>query len=797
MASDEDHALDPIPLVVDNGSGKYECHAEGLHFLRSCSMPLAVIVVAGRYRTGKSFLLNRGILQLPVDRGFTTGSTVNACTKGLWAYPKIVRLSGTSTQALILDSEGTGSSEGTPAHDAKLISIALALASVFVFNSVGALDEACFSEVGVIAHAAQMLQRQSHDVWQTPDLVWVLRDFSLLLQNPEGVTISPNAYLEQCLSEKGKGEARELLRTYFEKRSLFTLVRPVADEENLRRLNSLNNEALRPEFVQELTKFHMHLCTEARVKTLGGHAATGSVLAHLCLGAIQAVNDGSCPCVSDSLTFLLELDLGTALKAVAIEVRREAQNYSRRLPCPPDSIKLRRPSLPDSLVGNSVWSERFFLEVENMCENEEDALAIQNTAEQARWVRDFIESAKKSRNPLCAFECFMRTAHETVGVRCAHDSCLLMYETCVECERRCSANLIGEMEAIQASEAAQCELTQKYAEENDEIRVELNASLMTVVSPPADLSEMLEAERKNSDGLLYELGNSQSELEKTKRLCESISCDLAVVLEERDKRRLESAESGDRTTNNCTQEITELKSSNAALCESLKIQEETEKLRFTEMQQDMMQILEDAKGKFAGRHETDMARVASEEMEVSTLKCREKMLSSEEKKEREAAQELRTQLARAEKEHSGAILQLKRRHTEQYAEKSATMRENHEHSLLELQKAREKVVESERTRVRLEIESQVNKRACESHKDDLKHLAKTRRCAEDLRERLVDREASARTSSTLLEESRRQILELEDVHHKTEAAHGAEIRKKEYKVAMLEFQLQALAGGAK
>lgn len=42
--------------------------------------------MAGMYRTGKSYLLNRVIL----DRsdGFGVGSTVNACTKGLWVWAK-------------------------------------------------------------------------------------------------------------------------------------------------------------------------------------------------------------------------------------------------------------------------------------------------------------------------------------------------------------------------------------------------------------------------------------------------------------------------------------------------------------------------------------------------------------------------------------------------------------------------------------------------------------------------------------------------------------------------------------
>jgi len=43
-----------------------------------------VITVAGLYRTGKSYLLNRMLLNK--QSGFGVGPTINACTKGLWVW---------------------------------------------------------------------------------------------------------------------------------------------------------------------------------------------------------------------------------------------------------------------------------------------------------------------------------------------------------------------------------------------------------------------------------------------------------------------------------------------------------------------------------------------------------------------------------------------------------------------------------------------------------------------------------------------------------------------------------------
>jgi len=49
--------------------------------LSSVKEKIGVIAVAGKYRTGKSFLLNRIILNKTDESGFGVGPTINPCTK--------------------------------------------------------------------------------------------------------------------------------------------------------------------------------------------------------------------------------------------------------------------------------------------------------------------------------------------------------------------------------------------------------------------------------------------------------------------------------------------------------------------------------------------------------------------------------------------------------------------------------------------------------------------------------------------------------------------------------------------
>ncbi len=59
----------------------FQISAEAAELLSSIKERIGVIAVAGKYRTGKSFLLNRIILNKTEDKGFGVGPTINPCTK--------------------------------------------------------------------------------------------------------------------------------------------------------------------------------------------------------------------------------------------------------------------------------------------------------------------------------------------------------------------------------------------------------------------------------------------------------------------------------------------------------------------------------------------------------------------------------------------------------------------------------------------------------------------------------------------------------------------------------------------
>lgn len=65
---------------------------EAIEFLKTLKGPMGIVAVAGMYRTGKSYLLNRMILNR--QSGFGVGPTINPCTKVRYRSLTVFRDSG-------------------------------------------------------------------------------------------------------------------------------------------------------------------------------------------------------------------------------------------------------------------------------------------------------------------------------------------------------------------------------------------------------------------------------------------------------------------------------------------------------------------------------------------------------------------------------------------------------------------------------------------------------------------------------------------------------------------------------
>lgn len=159
--------------------------------MRAIEGPIGVIAVAGMYRTGKSYLLNRMLLNR--SGGFGVGPTINPCTKGMWVWGTPIQGTtpeGEPINVLVMDSEGLGALDEDSNHDVRIFSLAILLSSYFVYNSVGSIDENALQNLSLVINLTTHIHLKAQGGTQEdvdpeeysqyfPSFMWVVRDFAL------------------------------------------------------------------------------------------------------------------------------------------------------------------------------------------------------------------------------------------------------------------------------------------------------------------------------------------------------------------------------------------------------------------------------------------------------------------------------------------------------------------------------------------------------------------------------------------------------------------------------------------
>ena len=318
---------EPISLIeFCTKENKYKVNPEALELIQSIPAPLGIVAVAGMYRTGKSYLLNRMLLNR--SSGFGVGPTVNACTKGLWIWGKPVmgqNAEGEPVNVLLIDSEGIGALDESHNHDNKVFALTILISSMFIYNSMGSIDENAVQNLSLVVNLTKNIQIKSNQKMNStddvdsedyaqyfPSFFWVVRDFTLQLVDQKGESISSKEYLEKALAlQKGfsdsvesKNRIRRLLTTFFKERDCITLVRPLTNEENLQNLDKMEFGDLRPEFFEQIINFRKKVLNRVRPKTLNNRLMNGEMMGTLIGTYVQSINEGAVPNIENAWSYI-------------------------------------------------------------------------------------------------------------------------------------------------------------------------------------------------------------------------------------------------------------------------------------------------------------------------------------------------------------------------------------------------------------------------------------------------------------------------------------------------------------
>ena len=141
----------PLQLIQLTPQQQFRVVPSTAQALSSLAGPLGVASIVGKYRTGKSSLINR-LLGLKPPRNFSVSPSVDACTKGIWVWSAPIENSETNVNILVMDTEGLSSTGKTQDQDIRLFTLSVLLSSYFIYNSVGVINESDVQDLGLVAH---------------------------------------------------------------------------------------------------------------------------------------------------------------------------------------------------------------------------------------------------------------------------------------------------------------------------------------------------------------------------------------------------------------------------------------------------------------------------------------------------------------------------------------------------------------------------------------------------------------------------------------------------------------------
>ena len=336
-----------VPFVTFE-NGKFIISEEARKLLSQKSNDnMGIISLVGKYRTGKSFLLNRVILERQKHLGFGVAPTIKPCTKGIWIWSDPLMISNvhspTPFPAYLIDTEGLGAYDEEINHDSKIFLIAVLISSLFIYNSFGAIDETQVSNLSFVLNLSKTIKIKSVSIEDNeeelakyfPTLLWLLRDFSLKLEDKNGNVITEKQYLENALRElsgltnsiEEKNRVRNLIRAYFPERDCFCMVRPTEDEQDLQNLQNLPDNKFRKEFLEQSKIFRNKVIKKTKPKRLNGRVLTGAMLVEFVQNVLDAINAGAIPVIEDSWRYIMKNECIKSTKELVNKFLLEINQY--------------------------------------------------------------------------------------------------------------------------------------------------------------------------------------------------------------------------------------------------------------------------------------------------------------------------------------------------------------------------------------------------------------------------------------------------------------------------------------
>lgn len=266
--------------------------------LSQIKTPVAVVAIAGRYRSGKSWFLNQ--LLPPSPHKFTVGHTTEAQTQDVQMHIipgcalRSQGLNNDELTVLFLDTPGLYSADRFRVFDAQLLALLNLISSVVLYNSESVIDRPAIEQLSTAMETAFLLSffssQNPTDPNSTPErsaldrphLIWLIQNFHLQMTEATG-----REYLLRKLNQSDNGRNEEAksysdrFNRFFASIDLLTFPAPTTLTADVANLTELPWEALTSDYRRAVENVRKEVVSKAYAKKVAGSAMTGELLVDL------------------------------------------------------------------------------------------------------------------------------------------------------------------------------------------------------------------------------------------------------------------------------------------------------------------------------------------------------------------------------------------------------------------------------------------------------------------------------------------------------------------------------------
>lgn len=285
---------------------------EAIKMLKEVKENIIIVSIFGKEHTGKSFLLNlllNSRENLKITKGFKVSSSLNQVDRGVWIWNTPIGKPNSREKIILIDSEGINSENVYNQNcDSKVFAMMILISSLFIYNTKGDINSNSLNELDLLVHLADSISftdkiNKDHLISELcPKFIWALRDFDLKkLSPPNGQKMTPDVYLEKCLTERFDGKNKDEINMikvnlikYFKDRECITLPLPV-EEKDLHILKRLQFNDLESNFREQFTNLRNKIFIDSKSKLINGKNINGPMIAYLLTSFINEINNDNIP----------------------------------------------------------------------------------------------------------------------------------------------------------------------------------------------------------------------------------------------------------------------------------------------------------------------------------------------------------------------------------------------------------------------------------------------------------------------------------------------------------------------